>query len=100
MLSACARKRCRITVVGTRGRVRCLLAGQTRPAHNLRAWEALTPGRHGPRGCTTDLRPLAAAKALIANTELPPKEIVQRALSIAADICVYTNQDLTVEVLK
>ena len=42
----------------------------------------------------------AAAKALIANTELPPGEIVQQALSIAADICVYTNQDITVEVLK
>ena len=42
----------------------------------------------------------AAAKALIANTELPPEEIVRQALSIAADICVYTNQDITVEVLK
>ena len=42
----------------------------------------------------------AAAKALVANTELPPEEIVQQALSIAADICVYTNQDITVEVLK
>ena len=42
----------------------------------------------------------AAAKALIANTELPPGEIVQQALSIAADICVYTNQEITVEVLK
>src|ERR687890_2151806 len=34
---------------------------------------------------------LAAARALLVNTELPPREIVQRALEIAGDICVYTN---------
>jgi ATP-dependent HslUV protease, peptidase subunit HslV len=39
---------------------------------------------------------LAAARALVANTELPPREIVQRGLSIAADICVYTNSNITV----
>ena len=42
----------------------------------------------------------AAAKALIANTKLPPEEIVRQALAIAADICVYTNHDITVETLK
>ena len=30
------------------------------------------------------------------NTQLPPKEIVQRALEIAGDICVYTNKNITV----
>jgi ATP-dependent HslUV protease subunit HslV len=39
---------------------------------------------------------LAAARALLVNTELPPKEIVQRALEIAGDICVYTNRNITV----
>jgi len=39
---------------------------------------------------------LAAARALVANTDLPPKEIVQRGLSIAADICIYTNSNITV----
>ena len=39
---------------------------------------------------------LAAARALLENTDLPPKEIVQRGLSIAADICVYTNSNITV----
>src|ERR687890_1349692 len=34
---------------------------------------------------------LAAARALLVNTELAPREIVQRALEIAGDICVYTN---------
>src|SRR5215216_3139332 len=34
---------------------------------------------------------LAAARALVTNTELAPKEIVQRALHIAGEICVYTN---------
>ena len=39
---------------------------------------------------------LAAARALLVNTELPPREIVQRALEIAGDICVYTNRNITV----
>ena len=39
---------------------------------------------------------LAAARALVANTDLPPNEIVRRGLSIAADICVYTNSNITV----
>jgi ATP-dependent HslUV protease subunit HslV len=39
---------------------------------------------------------LAAARALLENTNLPPREIVQRGLSIAADICVYTNANITV----
>lgn len=39
---------------------------------------------------------LAAARALLVNTDLAPKEIVQRALEIAGDICVYTNKNITV----
>jgi ATP-dependent HslUV protease, peptidase subunit HslV len=39
---------------------------------------------------------LAAARALLVNTDLPPREIVQRALEIAGDICVYTNRNITV----
>src|SRR3954468_11324018 len=39
---------------------------------------------------------LAAARALIVNTELPPSVVVQHALEIAADICVYTNRNITV----
>src|SRR5215213_6471286 len=34
---------------------------------------------------------LAAARALVSATDLPPREIVQRGLEIAGDICVYTN---------
>ena len=41
----------------------------------------------------------AAALALLRNTELSAKEIAEKALNIAADICVYTNHHLTVEVL-
>ena len=41
----------------------------------------------------------AAAKALIDNTELPPIEIVKKALTIAGDICIYTNQSHTIESL-
>ena len=39
---------------------------------------------------------LAAARALVENTELPPTEIVRRGLEIAGDICVYTNKNITV----
>ncbi len=39
---------------------------------------------------------LAAARALLSSTKLNPAEIVQRALEIAAEICVYTNTNITV----
>ena len=41
----------------------------------------------------------AAAKALLENTELSAREIVEKALEIAADICVYTNRNVVVEEL-
>ena len=41
----------------------------------------------------------AAARALIDHTELSAREIVEKALHIAADICVYTNHNLTIEEL-
>jgi len=41
----------------------------------------------------------AAARALLENTELSARDIVERALGIAADICVYTNRNLTIEEL-
>ncbi|MCB1876743.1 MAG: ATP-dependent protease subunit HslV [Chromatiales bacterium] len=41
----------------------------------------------------------AAARALLENTELSAREIVEKALNIAADICVYTNHHLTIEEL-
>ena len=42
----------------------------------------------------------AAARALIENTELSAREIVERSLNIAADICIYTNRNLVIEELK
>ena len=39
----------------------------------------------------------AAAKALLDNTDLAPKEIVKKALEIAGDLCIYTNQSHTIE---
>jgi ATP-dependent HslUV protease subunit HslV len=41
----------------------------------------------------------AAALALMQNTDLEAEEIVGKALSIAADICVYTNQNIVIETL-
>src|SRR3954470_18775937 len=42
----------------------------------------------------------AAARALLDNTDLSPAEIVKRALSIAGDLCIYTNQQHTIETLE
>ncbi len=42
---------------------------------------------------------LAAAKALLENSALDARTIVERALKIAADICIYTNHNTTIEEL-
>lgn len=41
----------------------------------------------------------AAARALLESTDLPAKEIVAKALAIAGDICIYTNQTHVIESL-
>jgi len=43
---------------------------------------------------------LAAARALYQNTEMGPREIAEKAMKIAGDICIYTNQTFTIEELK
>ena len=43
---------------------------------------------------------LAASRALIKNTNLDAKVIVEKSLAIAADICVYTNMNFTIEELN
>lgn len=42
---------------------------------------------------------LSAAKALIENTDLSARDIVERSLKIAGDICIYTNHNVTIEEL-
>lgn len=42
----------------------------------------------------------AAAKALVANTELTAEEIVRESMRITADICIFTNDRVTVEVVR
>jgi len=41
----------------------------------------------------------AAAKALVRNTDLPAGRIVEEAMKVAADICIYTNQEITLDEL-
>ncbi len=41
----------------------------------------------------------AAALALLRNTELSAREVVEKALAIAADICIYTNHNIVIEEL-
>jgi ATP-dependent HslUV protease subunit HslV len=42
----------------------------------------------------------SAARALIENTTLDARAIVERSLNIAADVCIYTNRNLVIEELK
>jgi ATP-dependent HslUV protease subunit HslV len=42
----------------------------------------------------------AAARALLAHSDMPAPEIVKRSLEIAGDLCIYTNQNHTIEVLE
>jgi len=41
----------------------------------------------------------AAARALLDHTDFPPADIVKKALTIAGDLCIYTNQSHTIESL-
>ncbi|TXG98701.1 MAG: ATP-dependent protease subunit HslV [Rhodocyclaceae bacterium] len=42
----------------------------------------------------------SAARALLENTELAPRDIVTKSLEIAGDICIYTNGNFTIEALE
>lgn len=42
---------------------------------------------------------LAAARALVDNDDMDARQIAEKAMGIAADICVYTNTNLTIETL-
>jgi ATP-dependent HslUV protease subunit HslV len=42
----------------------------------------------------------SAARALLENTELAPAEIVKKSLTIAGDLCIYTNQNHVIETLE
>ena len=41
----------------------------------------------------------SAARALLENTELSARDVVEKSLHIAADICIYSNHNLTIEEL-
>jgi ATP-dependent HslUV protease, peptidase subunit HslV len=42
----------------------------------------------------------SAARALVEHTELTAEDIVRKSLAIAADVCIYTNSNFTIEVLE
>jgi ATP-dependent HslUV protease subunit HslV len=42
---------------------------------------------------------LAAARALVENTELSARQIAERAMNIAGEICIYTNRNIVIEEL-
>ena len=43
---------------------------------------------------------LAAARALVGHTELEARQVVEHSLNLAADICIYTNRNLTIVELE
>ncbi|TXK64847.1 ATP-dependent protease subunit HslV [Alkalisalibacterium limincola] len=43
---------------------------------------------------------LSAARALMAHTELDARQVAEEALKVAGDICIYTNNNITVEALE
>lgn len=43
---------------------------------------------------------LAAAKALMENTDLKAEQIAEKALHIAADLCIYTNHNISLQVIE
>lgn len=42
----------------------------------------------------------SAARALLVNTELSPRDVLTKSLEIAGEICIYTNQNFTIEELE
>ena len=42
----------------------------------------------------------SAARALLDNTDLAPREIVEKALTIASELCIYTNNHFTLETIE
>jgi ATP-dependent HslUV protease, peptidase subunit HslV len=43
---------------------------------------------------------LAACRALVANSKMTAEQIVKKSLEIAADICIYSNRNISIETLK
>ncbi|MEJ2635885.1 MAG: ATP-dependent protease subunit HslV [Calditrichia bacterium] len=43
---------------------------------------------------------LAAARALIRNTDMSAREVVENSMKIASDICIYTNSNISIEILE
>lgn len=41
----------------------------------------------------------AAAQALMQNTDMPARDVVEKSLTVAADLCIYTNHNFTIETL-
>ena len=43
---------------------------------------------------------LAAARSLVKHTDMNAEEVVRESLTVAAEICIYTNKNITVETLE
>ena len=57
------------------------------------------PGVGGRRSVPAAPYALAAARALLEHTSLPARRVAEESMKLAADICIYTNANLTFEEL-
>ena len=71
--------------------------GQGQPAPDLGHGRGHRAGRRRAGHRLGRNYALSAARALARNTDLAPREIVRKAMEIASEICVYTNDHITVE---
>ena len=77
-----------------------LVAGQDRSFYVSGNGDLMQPDEDGLLGIGSGSQyALAAARALVRHTDFSARKIVEEAMKIAADICIYTNDRLTVEEL-
>jgi len=66
----------------------------------LALWEKIDPDEPFAAIGSGGSYATAAARALIENTELGARDIAEKSMKIAGDICIYTNDRIMVEELK
>ena len=95
---AIAAGKCKVALVTLAGRPRSEGSSGLVP-RNINPLTPDTPWELPYGGVTVNMYALAAARALM-DSDRSAEDIARRAMGIAADICVYTNRNITVETLQ
>ena len=74
--------------------MRCAMAW--RVASRARSTHANSAAAIGSGGAYAQ----SAAKALMENTDLSPRDVVEKSLRIAGELCIYTNTNFVIETLE